>query len=49
MAVGAKRVYKMMGIAARHFFETARKSGVGEGVVRDIPIAEFLGRQAEPS
>ena len=36
MAVGAKRHYKMMWIAPRHFFETARKSGVGERVVRDI-------------
>ena len=36
MAVGAKRHYKIMWIAPRHFFETARKSGVGERVVRDI-------------
>jgi len=36
MAVGAKRHYKIMWIAPGHFFETARKSGVGERIVRDI-------------
>jgi serine/threonine-protein kinase HipA len=36
MAVGSKRHYKVMWIAPRHFYETAKKSGVGEGVVRDI-------------
>jgi serine/threonine-protein kinase HipA len=36
MAVGAKRHYKIMWIAPRHFFETATKSHVGERVVRGI-------------
>src|SRR5215469_14252985 len=36
MAVGAKRHYQIMWIAPRHFFETAKKSGVGERVVRYI-------------
>jgi serine/threonine-protein kinase HipA len=36
MAVGATRHYKVMWIAPRHFFETAKKSGVGDRVVREV-------------
>ena len=36
MAFGANRHYKIMSIAPRHFFQTAKKSGVGEKVVADI-------------
>jgi serine/threonine-protein kinase HipA len=36
MAVGATRHYKVMWIAPRHFFESAKRSGVGEKVVKDV-------------
>jgi serine/threonine-protein kinase HipA len=36
MAVGSKRHYKIQWIAPRHFFESAKKSGVGSKAVSDI-------------
>ena len=41
MSVGAKPHYQMRQIAPRHFFETAKRSGMGEPVVRSI-IDELL-------
>jgi serine/threonine-protein kinase HipA len=36
MAVGSKHHYKIGSIAPRHFFQTAKKSGVSEKLVKDI-------------
>jgi serine/threonine-protein kinase HipA len=36
MAVGTRRHYEIMEIAPRHFFQTAKGAGVGEGAVSEI-------------
>jgi serine/threonine-protein kinase HipA len=35
LAVGSKRHWQIRQIASRHFFQTAKKAGVGEKIVRD--------------
>lgn len=43
MSVGEKKHYRLEGITARHFEETAKRAGLNKGVVDDI-LSEFASR-----